>query len=374
MVGNIQGMPIAREQSDSRPAPAFDVFMSGTVFLDIIFTGLVGPPVLGTEILAEGMGSCPGGIANLATAASRLGLRTALGAAFSTDTYGDFCWQTLRDQEGIDLSASRRFLDWHSPVTVSLSYDRDRGMITHAHPAPVPIDELTDRRPSSLGAFAHLGSEPAPWIHKASDDGTLVFADVGWDPSDAWAGQVLADLAACHAFLPNSVEATRYTRTDDPRAALRRLADLVPVVVVTCGADGAVGVDQTTGEEADVAGLTVEALDPTGAGDVFGAGFLVGTLRGWPLAHRLEFANLCAALSVQHFGGSLSAPGWGDIADWWRAVRSRAAAPGASDAASALARRYAFLADVVPVDAAGAVRRATATIAVRSDVSGPDAR
>ena len=65
------------------------------------------------------MGSCPGGIANLAIAASRLGLRTSLAAAFGDDVYGDFCWRTLAEQEGIDLSLSRRFDDWHSPVTVS---------------------------------------------------------------------------------------------------------------------------------------------------------------------------------------------------------------------------------------------------------------
>ena len=45
---------------------------------------------------------------------------------------------------------------------------------------------------------------------------------------------------------------------------------------------------------------------------------VLGTLRGWPLAHRLAFGNLCAGLSVQHFGGSLAAPGWGDIIDWVR--------------------------------------------------------
>ena len=51
----------------------FDLFVHGTVFFDVVFTGLVSLPVRGTEIQATGMGSCPGGIANLAIAASRLG-------------------------------------------------------------------------------------------------------------------------------------------------------------------------------------------------------------------------------------------------------------------------------------------------------------
>lgn len=78
----------------------YDLFVSGTVFLDVVFTGMSSLPVRGTEIQADGMGSCPGGIANLAIAASRLGVHTSLAAAFGDDVYGDFCWSTLTEQEG----------------------------------------------------------------------------------------------------------------------------------------------------------------------------------------------------------------------------------------------------------------------------------
>src|SRR5690349_6321015 len=101
--------------------PDVDVFLQGMVFLDIVFTGLSAMPKNGTEVWAEGMVSSPGGIANLAVAASRLGLKTALGAAFSDDDYGEFCWRTLEEQEGVDLSHSRRYPAWHSPVTVSIA-------------------------------------------------------------------------------------------------------------------------------------------------------------------------------------------------------------------------------------------------------------
>jgi sugar/nucleoside kinase (ribokinase family) len=335
-----------------------DLFVSGTVFLDIIFTGLDAPPAPGTEIWTEGMGSCPGGIANLAVAASRLGVRTGLGAAFSTDVYGDFCWQTLADQEGVDLTASRRFADWHSPVTVSLAYGRDRSMITHGHLPPRHSDGLVGELPPSRAAYVSLEDAPAPWIRCARGAGTLVFADANWDATAAWSADALRALADCDAFLPNAVEAMSYTRAGTPEEALRRLGELVPVAVVTCGRDGALAIDGRTGEQTSVPSLPVQALDATGAGDVFAAGFIAGTLAGWPLGRRLAFANLVAALSVQHFGGSLSAPGWGDISDWWRSARSRSAE---------LAARYAFLDDVLPTGAVRAVRRATATIARRSD-------
>jgi bifunctional ADP-heptose synthase (sugar kinase/adenylyltransferase) len=139
----------------------------------------------------------------------------------------------------------------------------------------------------------------------------------------------------------------------------------VPVVVVTCGGQGSIGIDSTTGEEEWVPSLPVNAVDATGAGDVFAASFVLGTLRGWPLGQRMAFANLCAALSVQQVGGSLAAPGWGDLADWLAGVRRQATA--GSQAARALLRRYDFLAGVIPEGPVRAVRRASATIARASD-------
>jgi sugar/nucleoside kinase (ribokinase family) len=345
--------------------PDFDVIMQGTVFFDVVLTGLPALPTQGTELMAEGMGSCPGGIANLAVAASRLGLRTGLAAVFGDDVYGDFLWRTLAEQEGVDLSRSRRLADWHSPVTVSLAVQRDRAMITHSHPSPIPPSTLLADPPSAAAGVVHLGEEPESWVSTARRRGMLLFGDVGWDPSQQWSTDVLQQLSELHAFLPNSTEAMAYTRTDDPRAALIKLADSVPVVVVTCGGQGSIAIDSISGEDEWVPSLPVNAVDATGAGDVFAAAFVLGSLRAWPLRNRLAFANLCAALSVQQVGGSLAAPGWGDIADWLTDVRGQAAA--GSRSAGVLAHSYEFLAGCIPAGRAPAVRRASATIARTSD-------
>jgi len=352
--------------------PEFDVFLWGTVFLDIIFTGMQAMPTSGTEVWAEGMGSSPGGIANLAIASSRLGLRTSLAAAFGDDDYADFCWRTLSEQEHVDLGRSQRFDQWHSPVTVSMAVDRDRSMVTHGHPSPISPTDMIGQPPRCRAVIVELSHGDAigvpgqpTWADLARSDGALVFADVGWDPSGLWSPTVLDQLASCHAFMPNATEAMAYTRTQTAHDALYALADRVPLAVVTNGAEGALAIDATTGEEARVPALRVSALDPTGAGDVFGAGLVVGTLAGWPLDNRLAFATVCAALAVQQFGGSLAAPGWGDIADWWHDVRD---SRGGSSYASSLQRRYAFLEEIVPTVPIGAVRRAAATIARQADV------
>jgi sugar/nucleoside kinase (ribokinase family) len=343
----------------------FDLFVQGTVFFDVVFTGLGSLPVRGTEIQASGMGSCPGGIANLAIAASRLGVHTSMAAAFGDDVYGDFCWSTLTEQEGVDLSCSRRFSDWHSPVTISMVVERDRALLTHTHPSPVPPAELLTALPQARIGFAHLDHEEHDWFAAAAAAGMLLFADTGWDGEEKWPPALLDQLDCFHAFLPNSVEAMAYTRTDDPHDALLALAERVPVAVVTCGGQGAMAIDSTTSEQEWVPSLPVNAYDPTGAGDVFGAAFVLGTLQCWPLRQRLRFANLCAALSTQYVGGSLAAPGWGDIIDWLGRTRSKAA--DGSSAAAEQADAYRFIDDVLPSSGRISVRRARATIARTSD-------
>ncbi|MFI9624650.1 carbohydrate kinase family protein [Streptomyces sp. NPDC052042] len=370
--------------------PDCDVFLTGTVFLDIIFTGLDSAPVRGTESWARGMGSSPGGVANMATALARLGLHTSLAAAFGDDHYGEYCWDALAYGEGIDLSMSHTVPGWHSPVTVSMAYEGERTMVSHGHEAPPPAIAPGTRgaagSASVPGPAGAVGAAPPaggaafpccppraraavaslvpgrgePWVAAAARNGARIFADVGWDDSGRWDLDALADLEHCRAFLPNAEEAMRYTRTDCPRAAAHALAERVPLAVVTLGAEGAYAVDAASGASAEVPAIEVEALDPTGAGDVFVAGFVTGTLADWPLADRLAFAGLTAALSVQEFGGSLSAPGWDEIAAWWQRVRTF------PDQDPAALRRYAFLEDLLPAAARPwPLRRAVPTIGFR---------
>jgi len=342
----------------------FDVLISGTVFLDIVFTDLPCPPSPGTEVWTGGMGSSPGGIANLAVATSRLGLRTSLVAGFGDDGYGEWCRRVLVEQESVDLSLSRTFEHWHSPVTVSMAYQNDRAMVTHGHCAPKTATEMIGKPPSTRAVVVELGGDP--WWRPAQQAGALVFADVGWDPSGVWDPRILHELDGVHCFMPNEVEAQAYTRTATPEAALVALAKLVPIAVVTRGSRGALALDSETGERVEVPSLPVTAIDPTGAGDVFGASLVVGTLAGWPLEHRLRFSSLCASLAVQQFGGALAAPGWGDIADWWAALNDKV---GAGDPdARRLREAYAFLPGVLPAEPAKAIRRAEATIARLSDL------
>lgn len=347
--------------------PELDLLLAGTVFFDIVFTGLPHEPRPGQEVWTEGMGSCPGGIANLAVAASRLGLRTALASGFGDDVYAEWLWGVLRDQERVDLRYSQRHHGEHTPVTVALSYEDDRAFVTHGHAWPTSAGEMLAELPRTRAVLVDVGDEAVraeTWWRHAAAAGALVFATAGWDPDQQWDGRILDEIRGCHAFIPNAVEAMGYTRTSSVDDALTALSERVPLAIVTRGRDGVSGIDTTTGERADVPAVPVPVIDTTGAGDVFAAAVVLGTLRGWPLKKRLAFAALCSALAVTQVGGSLAAPGWGDVADWWREHKD----PADGDAAAReVADRYAFLPDCLRGVETPKVRRAEATIAKFSD-------
>jgi sugar/nucleoside kinase (ribokinase family) len=307
--------------------PKVDVFLVGTLFFDLVLAGLDAMPEAGAEVWARQRAVSPGGVANRAVAAARLGLHTGLAGQVGTDLFGDHLWQTLGEVDNLDLRWASRSPDVQTTLTVSVAHGGDRRFLSHGEPtwpgeAALDLDLLPRARAAQVG----LETGVPEWAKHLRSEGTRLFGGVGWDPTGRWSTQVLDDLTHFDAFVLNTGEAMAYTRTDTPVAALRQLGERVAVVAITDGDHGALAVDGMTGEFVNVPAIPVRAVDPTGAGDAFFAAFLFGTLAEWPLRERLLFANLCAGQSVRGLGGAVSAPGWDDIAAWLESREQEAAA------------------------------------------------
>jgi sulfofructose kinase len=72
------------------------------------------------------------------------------------------------------------------------------------------------------------------------------------------------------------------------------------LTAATLGHDGVLAYDGAQFHYAPA--FRVEAVDTTGAGDIFHAGFIFGLLQGWPLQRQLEFACAAAALNCTGIG------------------------------------------------------------------------
>jgi sugar/nucleoside kinase (ribokinase family) len=79
----------------------------------------------------------------------------------------------------------------------------------------------------------------------------------------------------------------------------------------TLGHEGAMGL--VDGEIAYVKGFEIKAVDTTGAGDVFHAGFIYGLLQNWEVTEILRFANAAAALKCRDLGGRKGIPKLGEV-------------------------------------------------------------
>ncbi len=93
-----------------------------------------------------------------------------------------------------------------------------------------------------------------------------------------------------------------------PGAALEELAARVPLVAVKLGKEGALLARGS--ERARIDAHVVDAIDTTGAGDCWAAGFLAGWLRDLPLAHCGRLGALSGAAVVQIKGAQLPRERW----------------------------------------------------------------
>ncbi len=109
-------------------------------------------------------------------------------------------------------------------------------------------------------------------------------------------------LARCDLFLPSGPELLLFAdAADEDDAVAEILARGVGAVVVKRGAAGA-DYHDGSGPVLRQPGFAVAEVDPTGAGDCFGAAFVVFWLRGLPPAAALRYAAAAGARAVTRRG------------------------------------------------------------------------
>lgn len=110
-------------------------------------------------------------------------------------------------------------------------------------------------------------------------------------------------LRHCDILKVDAREAAVITSTGDIETAGRHLFRMGPrTVIITQGRDGALFYDGT--RFVQIRAPEVDVVDPTGAGDVFSAAFLVRYIASGNLAAAGRFAVTAAALSTRGFGAS----------------------------------------------------------------------
>ncbi len=105
----------------------------------------------------------------------------------------------------------------------------------------------------------------------------------------------------------NEEEALYWASTDRLDIAIAELKDIAPEVYVTLGAAGSLAVSSDGQQQAP--GVSVHAVDTTGAGDIYAGAVLAARCREASPVDAARFANRCAAELVTHYGARLANPG-----------------------------------------------------------------
>ncbi len=292
--------------------PRFDVTIAGELNLDLILYGLPEQLPPERELLADRMaltlGSSSAIVAhNLAALGSRVGFQSRIG----DDPLGQIALDRLR-QSGVDVARVRTVPGTTTTgLTVILHHGSWRNILTYAGTIAetswedLDLDALADSRHFHLSSYyLQRGLRPRigelfQWL-KAK--GLTISLDSNDDPEDRWEGGLHEILRYVDVFLPNEREARKAAGTDDLEAAIHKLSQLVPVVVVKLGRKGALA--QRGAERFASPAEDVVPVDTVGAGDSFDAGFLHQYVRGADLSACLASGNLAGALSTTRPGGT----------------------------------------------------------------------
>ena len=285
-----------------------DVLLFGDYFCDLIITGLAEIPRLGADVFGEAMEIAPGGAYILAVALHRLGVRARWAAQFGNDLFSRFMLEQVAC-EGLDTTLFQYVPTPLRSVSVSFSFSHDRGFISYvdAFPEHAIYSIIETQRPRWV---ANLPFDSSPETRARVDfihqhDGR-VYTDCQYVTTTLDEPGLTDLLRLTDIFAPNQSEACQLTGEDDPEKAAARLAEYCPLVIVKCGADGALA---RSGKQIwHSPALKVDVVDTTGAGDSFNAGFLAAHLRGEPIKTCLRWGNISGGLSTTRRGGTSAVP------------------------------------------------------------------
>ena len=290
-----------------------DVCCLGILVADCFGSPIDEMPAKGRLKLFDRMELHIGGCAaNAAIAMARLGLRTSVVGKVGDDIFGRFVAETLArsgaEPKGlvVDPDAPTSFTFVVVGSDGQRSFLHTMGANATLTDRDVDMDVVWEAKILHVAGAMVMptfdGQQTALVLEQARAGGTVTCMDTVFNDRVADYMPILGPcLPHLDLFLPSIEEAERLTGSSDPAEIVRRLhGEGCETVAVKLGDKGSYV--SGSGEEGFVPAYEVQAVDTSGAGDCWVAGFLAGQLRGWTLVESAQFGNAVAAHCVQAVG------------------------------------------------------------------------
>lgn len=316
-----------------------DVVCLGELLIDFVATA--------TGMLRDAPGfvkMAGGAPANVAVAAARLGLKTGFIGAVGKDEFGEFLARELRENS-VDVRGLRLLRQGSTPLAfVSLMENAEHNFLFYwkdtadqfVKPRDIPLSLVRSARVFHFGSISLIHPTPRKVtehaLHAAMDSKrTFVSCDPNlrlnlWPSASEARKTILRAIEPAHLVKINDEELQFLTGSRDLLRGMRALArGTDAALLVTLGPRGAAF--RWDGVEGEVSGFSVAALDSTGAGDGFVAGFLSQLLQVAEdlrkvkpnrdaLATWVRYANAVGALTTMQRGAIPAFPSASEVAEF----------------------------------------------------------
>lgn len=245
-----------------------------------------------------------GGAANIAVAIAKLGGKSQLISPVGTD-FESSGYEKILKEARVDLSMLYRLEDQKISKAFIFT-DREDNQATYFYWG-------------ASSKFKELEPEPADFVHLATADSVYnaklaqIAGFVSFDPGQDLVTYSKEDLelilAHTDILFANRHEIRRVSEMTGK--SFSELKAIIDVIVVTYDAEGSrIFTDK---EEFAIHVIPVRAVDPTGAGDAYRAGFLLALTRGYSLSTCGKIGSTVASFAVQTRGCQTGLPTWEEM-------------------------------------------------------------
>ena len=306
---------------------SFDVITTGRIGVDIypLQTGV------GLEQV-ETFGKFLGGSAtNVAVAAAKYGLNSAVITKVGKDPFGNFLIEEL-ERLKVDTSFVGRDQNYKTPVVFCEIFPPDDFPIYFYREPKAPDMEVSEadldlmaiseakifwstvtglsQEPSRSANLAALRAR-ARKAHTILD---LDYRSVFWATPDLATTEIAKALPLVTVAIGNKEECeVAVGETETVRAADALLERGVELAIVKQGPKGVFA--KTKNESVEVPPHFVEVVNGLGAGDSFGGALCFGLLQQWPLEKILRFANIAGAIVASRLECSTAMPTFEEVSE-----------------------------------------------------------
>lgn len=275
----------------------------GRTNIDLIYSGLDHLPTLGEEVFSKGFEiHLGGGAPGEAVILSKLGIPAKIITWLGNGMFANLARSEFQigDPQIIDL--------YHgdgNPLILSsaMIYDNDRTFLSYREEVVLSENDMQRIRNEHIGAKIVLLSPHYTDLYEGLDLSTSIKVfDTGWEDDLSLENPKYRHLLEmADYYLPNRKEALKITGTASVEDAAEILSKFFRHTVIKLDREGCM-VRDDLGTRIIPPLSDITAVDATGAGDAFLAGFVYGLFHGHRIDECIQFGNITGGTCVQAYG------------------------------------------------------------------------